>query len=93
MTLSSLSAQDPEMQMNLQHALGKPNIIRPKPGDLVLLCAQRVSNSFICCVLPIQHVKCVFFVFCMFNSIERRLMKVSVLIENYYMSASLCCRV
>ena len=44
MTLSHLSgAQDPEMQLNLQHILGRPNIIRPKPGDLVLLCAQRVS--------------------------------------------------
>lgn len=44
MTLSSLSAQDPEAQLNLQHVLGKPNIIRPQPGDLVLLCAQRVSG-------------------------------------------------
>jgi len=43
-TLSSLSgAQDPETQLNLHRVLGKPNIIRPKSGDLVLLCAQRVS--------------------------------------------------
>ena len=44
MTLSSLSSSDPEMQLNLQHVLGKPNIIRPKSGDLVLICAQRVSD-------------------------------------------------
>jgi len=43
-TLSSLSgAQDPETQLHLHRVLGKPNIIRPKSGDLVLLCAQRVS--------------------------------------------------
>jgi len=41
MTLSSLSAQDPQMQLNLQHVLGTPNVIRPEPGDLVLICAQR----------------------------------------------------
>ncbi|KAL7473439.1 hypothetical protein ACHAXS_013880 [Conticribra weissflogii] len=41
MTLSSLSAQDPEAQLNLHAQLGPPNIIRPAPGDLVLLCAQR----------------------------------------------------
>mmetsp|Transcript_4480 Transcript_4480/g.6857 ORF Transcript_4480/g.6857 Transcript_4480/m.6857 type:complete len:362 (+) Transcript_4480:91-1176(+) len=40
-TLSSLSAQDPESQLILRKALGTPNVIRPKPGDLVLLCAQR----------------------------------------------------
>lgn len=43
MTLSSLSAQDPGAQLNLHHALGPPNVIMPEPGDLVLLCAQRVS--------------------------------------------------
>jgi hypothetical protein len=54
-TLSSLTAQDPEMQLNLHRVLGKPNVIRPKPGDLVLFCAQRVSvgtSSFyfpLCC--------------------------------------------
>jgi len=41
MTLSSLSAQDPEAQLNLHAQLGPPNIVRPTPGDLVLLCAQR----------------------------------------------------
>jgi hypothetical protein len=46
-TLSSLSAQDPETQLNLHRVLGKPNVIRPKPGDLVLLCAQRVSGIVI----------------------------------------------
>ena len=40
-TLSSLSAQDPESQLKLRKALGTPNIIHPKPGDLVLICAQR----------------------------------------------------
>ena len=40
-TLSSLSAQDPESQLILRKALGTPNVIRPNPGDLVLLCAQR----------------------------------------------------
>ena len=40
-TLSGLSAQDPEVQHLLHEKLGKPNIIRPEPGDLVLLCAQR----------------------------------------------------
>ena len=40
-TLSSLSAQDPESQLMLRKALGTPNVIRPEPGDLVLLCAQR----------------------------------------------------
>lgn len=40
-TLSSLSAQDPESQLVLRKALGTPNVIHPKPGDLVLLCAQR----------------------------------------------------
>ncbi len=45
MTLvSSLSAQDPAMQLNLQRVSGEPNVIRPQPGDLVLLCAQRVST-------------------------------------------------
>ena len=54
MTLSHLSAQDPEMQLNLQHILGRPNIILPKPGDLVLLCAQRVSDAvFILVILGI----------------------------------------
>jgi len=40
-TLSSLSAQDPESQHIIRKALGEPNVIRPNPGDLVLLCAQR----------------------------------------------------
>jgi len=40
-TLSSLSAQDPESQLILRKALGTPNVIHPEPGDLVLLCAQR----------------------------------------------------
>jgi len=40
-TLSSLSAQDPESQLMLRKSLGAPNVIHPKPGDLVLLCAQR----------------------------------------------------
>eukprot|EP00984_Skeletonema_dohrnii_P003004 scaffold1014_cov142-Skeletonema_dohrnii-CCMP3373.AAC.15 len=40
-TLSSLSAQDPESQLVLRKALGTPNVIHPEPGDLVLLCAQR----------------------------------------------------
>lgn len=40
-TLSSLSAQDPESQHIIRKALGEPNVIRPSPGDLVLLCAQR----------------------------------------------------
>ena len=53
-TLSSLSAQDPVSQMKLQHVLGEPNIIRPKSGDLVLLCAQRVS-IYVC----IAIVQCV----------------------------------
>lgn len=43
MTLSGLSAQDPEAQVGLRRALGEPNVILPEPGDLVLLCAQRVS--------------------------------------------------
>jgi hypothetical protein len=38
-----LTAQDPETQLHLHRVLGKPNIIQPKSGDLVLLCAQRVS--------------------------------------------------
>ena len=45
-TLSSLSAQDAASQINLRHALGQPNVIRPTPGDLVLLCTQRVSERF-----------------------------------------------
>jgi hypothetical protein len=40
-TLSSLSAQDPESQLILRKALGTPNVIHPEPGDLVMLCAQR----------------------------------------------------
>jgi hypothetical protein len=40
-TLSSLSSQDPESQLILRKVLGTPNVIHPKPGDLVLLCAQR----------------------------------------------------
>lgn len=40
-TMSSLSAQDAASQIDLWHSLGQPNVIRPEPGDLVMLCTQR----------------------------------------------------
>jgi len=39
--LSGLSAQDAEAQVRLRQAMGKPAIVKAKPGDLVLLCVQR----------------------------------------------------
>jgi hypothetical protein len=39
--LSGLSSQDPEMQMRLWNELGEPRTVAVRPGDLVLLCAQR----------------------------------------------------
>ena len=36
-----MSTADPEVQHFLHKKLGTPNVIRPEPGDLVFLCAQR----------------------------------------------------
>lgn len=38
---SGLSSQDPEDQMRLRLALGEPLEVSVRPGDLVLICAQR----------------------------------------------------
>lgn len=39
--LSGLSMQDAESQARLRKELGPPQVVRAKPGDLVLLCVQR----------------------------------------------------
>ena len=39
--LSGLSSQDAEAQMRLRRELGPPQVVRARPGDLVLLCVQR----------------------------------------------------
>jgi len=39
--LSGLSSQDAEAQIRLRRELGPPQIVRGKPGDLILLCVQR----------------------------------------------------
>lgn len=40
-TLSKLSSQDAEGQIQLRKALGPPVQVKVQPGDLVLICAQR----------------------------------------------------
>jgi hypothetical protein len=40
-TLSKLSSQDVEGQIQLRRALGTPVQVAVQPGDLVLICAQR----------------------------------------------------
>lgn len=40
-TLSNLSAQSAEGQVQLRRALGVPVSVAVQPGDLVLICAQR----------------------------------------------------
>jgi hypothetical protein len=41
LTLSGLSAQDPQTQVRLRKELGPPLTVRLEPGDLVMLCVQR----------------------------------------------------
>lgn len=39
--LSGLASQDAEAQVRLRHELGPPQVVAGRPGDLILLCAQR----------------------------------------------------
>lgn len=69
-TLSGLSASDPATQLHLRHALGPPNVIRPAPGDLVLLCAQRPH-----CAVGFEHgVRVSLQCFLEYNGPEQRLL-------------------
>lgn len=40
-TLSALTVQDRDAQMRLREKLPDPLVVKPRPGDLVLLCVQR----------------------------------------------------